>query len=340
MNSGNEDLSVISIDMGLQNLAYAHFKVPADMALRVDSPAKPTPTLTAWEKLSILQMMDPATKMMPKTKMQRKPSRPEEKMDSGHLFGKLPPQAYAGMAYSIVDDLISKYRPTHVLIERQRLRTKGSPWVFETVLNVSMFESMLHAAFAAIMRERGLVGLDVQAINPKSVVSTLNAALAQVEGVDRSNGGAAAINDFRSKQMRVDMAGRFLGAWAGREGLGGVQDEGDLEEVEGPSGASLDVAADSELRVVAMAYLDRWQRSRSRRKRNAMGGSPTERKFVADSKKAGMEDVRKLDDLADCLIQGLVWLDWQVMRDLFCRQGMGALPWMRQAWVTEQLGDS
>ena len=331
MNSRNEDLSVISIDMGLLNLAYAHFTVPADLALRVDSPSKPTPTLNAWKRLSILDMIDSTSKKMMSTSRN---APIDERRDHRYLLGKVPPQTYAAYAYSIADDLVKRFQPTHVLIERQRLRSSGSPNVYETVLRVSSFESMLHAALAAIARERG-VRIEVQAVDPKSVVSTIYAGLAWEEGRDRSRGGGAAVNDLRSKKRRVDIVGGVLGAWAMREGLVDVQDGGVLEEGGNSSGASMHVAADQDLRGVALGYLDQWQRSVSRRRRNPTGASPAERKFVSLSKQAGMEDVCKLDDLADCLVQGMVWLEWQVMRDLFCRQGEAALPWIRHGWVTD-----
>jgi cruciform cutting endonuclease 1 len=62
---------------------------------------------------------------------------------------------------------------------------------------------------------------------------------------------------------------------------------------------------------LAGAYLRKWRGERTRKKQSS----------AADSASA----VSKLDDLADCLLQGVTWVEWQAMRERLARKGLEAL---------------
>ena len=65
---------------------------------------------------------------------------------------------------------------------------------------------------------------------------------------------------------------------------------------------------------MARAYKEKWERIPGRRK---IGVLEVE---VGDGEKMG-----KLDDLADCLLQGMAWVQWEENKRLLLKKGVEAL---------------
>lgn len=338
------EMRVLSIDMGVRNLAYAHFIVPRDERIRITDPDRPLPYLTGWRNMSLDDIADlepyansVTTKPHPK-KHKKIEDRDEQEKRS------IATDTYARHAYNFVASVVGKYRPTHVLIERQRLRTRSSIGVLESVLRVAMFESMIHAALYAVQRERGLETY-VQGVDPGMVVASIDRDLLQF--IDRPS-KVRSMAGNEPKKARVDLVGRWLVDWAESEGLlADVNEETGLdvagEEVELPAPGMkpgpgeidphhfrrIRVADDPAIREFAVSYLKEWHRNVMRRRvrHSALPTNVTERRLRAAAKMHGDIGIYKLDDLADCLVQGLVWLDWHIMRDKVSREGARAVQW-------------
>ena len=342
------EMRILSIDMGVQNLAYANFVVPPDWRKRIDDPNRPRPVLTAWKRLAVQDIVH--------LKNQAEPHRPPKAVQKEHNLDRsderemdsIHPAMFAEYAYNLVSYLVDTHNPTHVLIERQRLRSNRGPNVFEWVLRVGMFESMINSSLYTLQRERGL-NIFVDAIDPGRVVSTVQEkqadALADVLRTQVAS-GTTGINNLSTKKLRVDLVGRWIGTWAERAQLatptiGPHESKVDLPDPSGTSGADPDFRPgdksdkyfrllvneeDEKLRGLALKFLEEWQMNLLRRK-TPHSSNPVERKWIVNVRRHGEDDIRKLDDLADCLFQGLTWLDWHIMRDKILREGVDALNW-------------
>jgi cruciform cutting endonuclease 1 len=163
-------LSLLSIDMGIRNLAFTHIKAPAITDLEGSSQYG-KPKIEAWQRLSVSNSQElPAD------------------MDSGKAgvwgegdgLGSLSPQLakarkesfepidFATHAYKFIDHMLRKYNPNQILIERQRFRTGGQSAVQEWTIRVGVFEGMLYAVLRALAEERKL-HLQVEPMQPARV---------------------------------------------------------------------------------------------------------------------------------------------------------------------------
>ncbi|KAE8136846.1 mitochondrial resolvase Ydc2 [Aspergillus pseudotamarii] len=328
-NPKNQNLSILSIDMGIRNLAFAHLLVPSPQSTTRGTASMTTPTLNAWRRLAVSDLLLPSGP----EPSSPSPSLPElgsikgtDSSDIDELSefacqkdkdGKemFHPSPYAKQAYILITTLLEKYQPTHVLIERQRFRSGGGSAVQEWTLRVGVFEGMLYAVLYALRRERarGKRGGTsscgsapvVLGVEPQRVVRYWGDRLGgeevekkkkeeeEEEGRRRrsSSSSSSSSNTREGKKVKMDLVGGWL----------------DDALADGERGLKVAVSGDEELQGWVEAYLAKWKGKK--RRRGAVG----------------VADIGKLDDLADCLLQGVTWLDWHIMRDRLLREGVGAL---------------
>lgn len=316
-----DDWSVLSIDMGIQNLAFAHLRVPRASVMQTTARAPSRPVLTAWHRLKVseigeldLEGTGVKADVIRNAGLMSESTQPVETEPTAGLKEAFSPALYATMAYTLITSLLAAYKPTHVLIERQRFRSGGGSAVQEWTIRVGVLEGMLHAVLHTLRQESGsgLAGLEVQGIEPKRVVRywediDLDTGREVEEGTRKGRVSAREV-----KKAKMDLVGRWLGA--------------SLEDNVSPNGAILAdgeapgttvdgkicLAADKPaVHDLAGAYLRKWRGEKTRKKQYA----------GTDSTSA----VTKLDDLADCLLQGVTWVEWQAMRERLAREGLEAL---------------
>ncbi|KAJ5963576.1 uncharacterized protein N7479_003452 [Penicillium vulpinum] len=367
--------SVLSIDMGIQNLAFAHMLVPRSdgPAVGIDATHPRPPVLTAWHRLalsdlsnlnlvpggniSIIKPAEPISGSADATESSQATIQPiETKKDLQVKVAKSTPkeedlyvpELYAANAYTLITSLISAYRPTHVLIERQRFRSGGGSAVLEWTLRVGLMEGMLYSVLHTLRQERGgeIADLVVRGIEPKRVVrywleGESGPSVSRKADMDEKSVGEKVkekkLKAREVKKAKIDLVGRWLST--AMQNINS-DTEGGIKQLE------LGIAADNKivladksvspaLHGAAGAYMRKWegQIKRSKKKKEKESGALNSESLSPSpvSPLSGIEDeavavdLGKLDDLADCLLQGVTWVEWQIMRERLVREGVQAL---------------
>jgi cruciform cutting endonuclease 1 len=295
-----DSLSIVSIDMGIRNLAYAHLvafpATSADSMNGAESPKHLRPNLLAWKRVVIsgapnggVASTGHQTEYQISHDLAAEPPQVAEETPNKDVVLKLEkeafdPSTFAIYAYDFAKSILDTHHPTHVLIERQRFRSGGASAVQEWTIRVGVFEGMLHAALKTLSEEHGLQVI-VKGVDPGRVTRYWLEGRA-VKDKERTSSGK------ESKKAKIDIVGNSFTS-AGAAALVDVNSGSNQGRRHG-------------VEKVVDAFLVRWQ------KRN---GSP---------RSGVVKDVLKLDDLADCLLQGVAWLNWQSKKEEVLRRGLEA----------------
>ncbi|KAK3941761.1 mitochondrial resolvase Ydc2 [Diplogelasinospora grovesii] len=283
---------ILSIDMGIRNLAFSLLTPEAPSRTSPSHTITPqVPVVHAWKRLSLSSTSSPTSNSL---------------SDSG-LGGveDFTPSSMCRMAVALVQNHMLPLEPTHILIERQRFRSGGNPAVFEWTVRVNTLEAMLYAIFGTL-RSLGKLNANIIPIPPKRVGSFLLS--------DEDPGDSISVSvvkpDPRKAKTRQKTAAtvikkakiNLLGTW--------LQD-GNVVKL-----------GNAEVKGTAEAFLTKWNRTTHR---GLLQDKTTKRKKKSDegSEDEPGETLVKLDDLSDCLLQGLAWLRWQQNVEILSR---GLLP--------------
>ena len=332
--TGSSPLSILSIDMGIQNLAFAH--------LRLDNPFSdlengqrgghnlPRPEITAWRRLPLSDIAslkkDCAGAILKDSKITSNGeistiSESESESHSDHSTILTAQKSfslpyYAETAHTLLHTLVSQYKPTHILIERQRFRTGSSSHVQEWTLRVGLFEAMLYAALEVMKKERGgnLADLGVHGIDPKRVVQYWGEK--EVGFTNLVDGEGEGDKKRRPTSREVKKAKiELVAKWLEAELSPSTSSMSTSLDVDSGDRRRVDISASDSVRSLAEAYLARLR-------------TPAKRGLTMRGRPRGdtvANDVIKLDDLADCLLQGVTWMEWIRMREMVMRKGMAVL---------------
>lgn len=259
---------ILSIDMGIRNLAYCILDVPA-----ARSKSRP-PTIIAWHRLAVSSAPSITTPSLQKAEKE--------------CFS---PATLSAAAYTLLRQSLLPHAPTTILIERQRFRSMGSPHILEWTIRVNMFESMLYAILHTL-RSEGLWTGDVREIAPGKV-GPFWIADEEGEGMVKKRKGKDAKS--RNKGLKIDLVRTWLR-------------DGDMVGL-----------GNEEVADMAKKYMEKWDRKTGRQAKG---------KVVADVDTQLVdvkEEMGKLDDLADCLLQGMAWVRWQENRRYVLKKGVEKL---------------
>ena len=270
-----KQFNIISIDMGIRNLAYCRLDWPppspsADADLL---PWKRAPIVSEWARIEI-------SKSAPKVK----------KNGEGKVKEAFDPATFSRHAYDLVTRLLSSdlQQPTHILIERQRFRSMGGSAVQEWTLRVNMFEAMIYAVLKALSNLAVWQG----SVFPVAPAQVSKFWLGDKEGTDAV--GVSGKRGAVTKAAKIALVEDWLQKRQATDCLFKI--EGKAEDL-------------------GLAYL---------RRRKLVKRVTPKIKEVNESGGASTE-LGKLDDLADCLLQGMAWIRWEQNRSLIMARGIKAL---------------
>lgn len=291
---------ILSIDMGLRNLAYSLI-VPSGPLLSAPS----APSLKEKHFTSRQAFRQPPRVLLESWRRSDVASEATKQVVEREQWA---PSALANLALELVRDRLLPTNPTHVVIERQRFRTLGSSAVQEWTLRVNTLEAMIHAIFRT-MKEMGHWSGEVISVAPGRVGPFWVGAAGEVDAATELVQSPLELeSEFlertaqqvniknkrrlartRNKKAKIDLVGNWL------------QLEGILNHT----------PAHQEVTRTMKIYRDRWLGVRRKRGSNKL--------------EEAEEESRKLDDLADCLLQGMAFIKWEENKNLLARQGPHAI---------------
>jgi cruciform cutting endonuclease 1 len=286
--------------MGIRNLAYCAIEIPARSITGKRDVEMPSFKVDTWTRMDLAARMShpPASEAeaetttttttisdivdgKSKSKSEKSPRRAAPKVAPTFIKDAFSPSRLSTTAYSVTRELLA-LRPDEILIERQRFRSGGAAAVQEWTVRVNMLESMLWACLETLREMHH--NADGPKKNPEvSAVEPARVARFWVPGED---------------VPLVPPQDLFaLTKYPGEEGAKGVRRKVEKRDkvavvkawIEGDS----DVRIDFEGQAAEMAEAFREEKVRGSARQIAGG---------------------KLDDLADCLLQGVAWVRWEENR--------------------------
>jgi cruciform cutting endonuclease 1 len=273
--------------MGIRNLAFCVIDVPGSLhttgkSLHVQS----------WKRLDLLEKMRPnvATSQLEEPVQAVGNDTGDSKTVANAIMkNSFTPSVMSKVALQVAQDFL-KYKPDVILIERQRFRSGGGSAIQEWTVRVNTLESMLWACFETMKSVQGdkKVGdfPTVYEVAPKRVASFWTGP---------SEAHLPAPNllsaDYSPPDLKVTTVKKAAGTGK-KEKIAVLR-----SWLEGTGGVSLEFSPETKVTAAAFAT------GLKRRKTKSSESNNTEETVVGHE--------TKLDDLADCVLQGAAWVRWE-----------------------------
>ena len=287
---------ILSVDMGIRNLAYCVIDVPASVqktgrSLHVRS----------WKRLDLLEKMRPnvATSQLGEPDQSTESDGSESKgVANAIMKNSFTPSVMSKVALQVAQDFL-KYKPDVILIERQRFRSGGGSAIQEWTVRVNTLESMLWACFETMKSVQG----DTQAGNFPTVYEVAPKRVASF-WTGPSEAHTPAVNlltpEYSPPDLKVSTVKAKAASTGKKEKIAVLR-----SWLDGTGGVSLEFSPETQVTAAAFA-------TGLKRRKTKSGESKNTEEAVA-----GRET--KLDDLADCVLQGAAWVRWEENRKLILK---------------------
>jgi cruciform cutting endonuclease 1 len=278
---------ILSVDMGIRNLAYCVIDVPANRYATEEKLH-----VQSWKRLDLLEKMRPeiVTPLL-KPSLDHVADAPDS-VAQAVLKNSFTPSIMSKVALQVTQEFLA-HKPDIVLIERQRFRSGGGSAIQEWTVRVNTLEAMLWACFETLKASQidpeSSTFPAVHEVAPKRVASFWTAS------PDAHQPPADLFApDFSPPELRVSVSTAKAASTGKKEKIAVLR-----SWLDGSGGVSLDFSAETE--KIAAAFVQGVKRRKSK----------SDGVDVAD---VAIERETKLDDLADCVLQGAAWVRWEENR--------------------------
>jgi cruciform cutting endonuclease 1 len=286
---GGAPLRILSIDMGIRNLAYCVLDALPDTGGGVVKPQ-----IKAWHRLSVSSTPKPLVRYdvpientgsnLKHPPIEKKPIEPFD------------PAALSLSAYTLLTRTLLPLQPTHILIERQRFRSSSGPHVLEWTLRVNMFESIIYAILTTL-KEEGVWSGTVQPITPGKIgpfwLGEDKKPDEQIRPGDYKRVSKAKNVKLINKGKKMDLVRSWL-------------EHGHMVTL-----------GNEKVEKMAEMYKEKWDRKPG----GQVGPRKTKKIEKEEEEELEKKGIPKLDDLADCLLQGMAWLEWENNKRILMKEG-------------------
>ena len=285
-DTSQEPCRILSIDMGIRNLAYCCLILP--QTRRGTATDVGNPVIQDWTRVVIAENYTNAKRAdnLEPTNAHKESER-SAKGTSSNPKEAFDPATYSQYAYDLVITLLKDLKPTQILIERQRFRSMGGSAVQEWTLRVNMFEAMIYAVLKTLSKNGFWKGV----VHPVAPSKVSNFWITNKQGALKEGPGS---KSAKSKTAKIELVTQWL-----REG-GHFQLQGSAAQL-------------------GEAYLSK------QTKKNSKLWMEQKKLDSSTARIVAQDSVGKLDDLADCLLQGIAWIKWEKNRRLIMAKGVEAL---------------
>lgn len=283
-------LSLVSIDMGIRNLAYSHWTSSLNTSTANGVAQYEKPVLRAWRKINISTALE-STVVTETSRRGEGLSIEDDGINTTAVKESFEPIDYADRAYRFIKDVVETHDPSNVLIERQRFRTGGNSAVQEWTIRVGVFEGMLYAVLRSLVAERPEYGeLVVEPVLPARVNRYwLEGRVKGNRDRDGAKPGSGKVKAKEVKQMKIELVRKLL------------------RDARSDANEAL-FTWDKDTNGTVSAFLGKGIKTDK---------SVSSAVIKGQRSKATAMELSKLDDLADSFLQGLAWIQWQNNRFKF-----------------------
>lgn len=305
---------IISIDMGIRNLAFAVCDVRSEKL-----------TVHHWTRMALDKTL-PSDQGVDGERQDNAPSSSSTSVVDPDPLDPYHPAQLSQTATGLIHWLL-KYDPDTILIERQRHRSGGGSAVQEWTVRVNSLESMIWSGLRMwASRPDSQRNIEIHGVNPASIAQfwdrDRDGSPLDVDSQSTFDTSDDGVKDGPSKEKapkgrrKIEKKDKIAVAatWADLSNSAAkiVADQS-VNATFPNEGFSIDFEGQAaEMRDAFLARL----RGKSTRSKKST--------FASDSSDASTAslvlDKNKLDDLADCLLQAGAWVIWQSNRRALAKQ--------------------